>query len=52
VYRKLRKMGMSHLSAARVAANTRRGWHNAKMHVHFALTTRYYDRIGVPRLAR
>jgi len=52
VYRKLRKMGMSHLSAARVAANRRRWWHNAKMHVHFALTTRYYDRIGVPQLAR
>jgi hypothetical protein len=51
VFTELRKLGMSRLAAARVAANTRRWWHNAAMLVQLGLTTRYYDRMGVPRLA-
>jgi hypothetical protein len=51
VYRELRARGISQRSAAQVAANTRRWWRNAGMAIHIALPTRYYDRIGVPRLA-
>lgn len=51
VFAELRKLGVPATAAARVAANTRRWWHNAAKLVHLGLTTRYYDRIGVPRLA-
>jgi|SRR5208337_4485143 len=52
VYRKLRRVGLSHPAAAAVAAHTGRWWHNAQHnYLHLALTTRYYDRLGVPRLA-
>ncbi len=51
VYAELRKLGVPPTAAARVAANTRRWWRNARMLVQLGLTTRYYDRIGVPRLA-
>jgi RNA-directed DNA polymerase len=52
VYAKLRKLGVAELAAARVAANTRRWWRNSAMLVHLGLDTRYYDRMGVPKLAR
>jgi RNA-directed DNA polymerase len=51
VYAELRKLGVPTTAAAQVAAHTRRWWHNAAMFVHFGLTTRYFDQIGVPRLA-
>jgi group II intron reverse transcriptase/maturase len=51
VYRQLRLRGVSEDVAAQVAANTRRWWRNAGMALHLALPTRYYDRMGVPRLA-
>jgi group II intron reverse transcriptase/maturase len=51
IYAKLRKLGVPDVAAAQVAANARRWWHNAAMFVHFGLTTRYFDRLGVPRLA-
>ena len=51
VYAELRKLGVPGLAAARVAANTRHWWHNAAMLVQLGLTIRYYDRLGVPRLA-
>ncbi len=38
--------------AAYVAANTRRWWKNASMLIHIALPTKYFDELGVPRLAR
>jgi hypothetical protein len=47
----LRKLDVPHVAAARAAANTRRWWLDAAMFVHLGLTTRYYDRLGVPRLA-
>ena len=50
VYRELRLRGLSEEVAAQVAANTRRWWKNAGMALHLALPTRYYDRMGVPRL--
>jgi hypothetical protein len=36
--------------AARIAANTRRWWHNSAIGLHLALPNRYFDQIGVPRL--
>ena len=51
VYAELRKLGLPHTAAARAAANTRRWWHNAAVLVQLGLTIRYYDRLGVPRLA-
>jgi hypothetical protein len=35
----------------RAAGNARRWRHNAAMFVHFGLTTRYFNQLGVPRLA-
>ena len=49
-YRKLRARGLSAHGAAKVAANTRRWWHNASMLIHVALPTRAIDALGVPRL--
>jgi RNA-directed DNA polymerase len=51
IYRELRSRGMSHASAAQVAANGRRWWRNSAMLIHLALPTRYFDQLGVPRLA-
>jgi RNA-directed DNA polymerase len=52
VYAELRKLDAAEDAAKRVAANTRRWWCNSAMLVHVGLDTRYYDRVGVPRLAR
>lgn len=51
VYRELRARGMPHVSAAKVAAGTRRWWWNASQLLHVALPICYYDQMGVPRLA-
>jgi RNA-directed DNA polymerase len=51
VYAELRKRGVPDSAATQAAANARRWWHNAAMFVHFGLTTRYFDQLGVPRLA-
>lgn len=51
MYRELRARGMSERGAATVAANTRRWWKNAGMLIHVAPPTRYFDGLGVPRLA-
>lgn len=50
-FRELRKLGVSPTAAVQAAAGTRRWWHRAVMFVQLGLTTRYYDRVGVPRLA-
>jgi hypothetical protein len=52
VYAELRKLGVAEDTAVRVAANTRRWWRNSAMFLHVGLHTRYYDRMGVPKLAR
>ena len=49
-YRELRDRGLSPIGAARVAANDRRWWHNARMLIHVALPTHAIDALGVPRL--
>lgn len=47
----LRQLGASEELAARVAAGTRRWWHNAARLLHTILTVSYFDRLGLPRLA-
>jgi hypothetical protein len=34
-----------------VAANGRRWWRNSAMAIHIAFPIRYFDELGVPRLA-
>jgi group II intron reverse transcriptase/maturase len=51
VYRELRARGLSQPAAAYVARHTRRWWWNAGRYLHMALPNRYFDALGVPRLA-
>jgi RNA-directed DNA polymerase len=51
IFRELRRRGMSRHTAARIAANGRRWWKNSAMAVHIALPNRYFDQLGLPRLA-
>ena len=51
IFRELRARGLSEHAAAKVAANDRRWWKNSAMAIHIALPTRYFDKLGVPRLA-
>ena len=51
VYAEMRRLGLPHALAAQAAAVNHRWWHCAAQFVHAGLTIRYYDRIGVPRLA-
>jgi group II intron reverse transcriptase/maturase len=52
VFRELRARGLSIRAAAEVAAHCRRWWRTAgHVGLHTALPNRYFDRIGVPRLA-
>ena len=52
VYRELMARGMPADAARRVAANSRRWWHNSAMALNMALPNRLFDKLGVPRLAR
>ena len=51
VFRELRARGMTKEGAAKVAANTRRWWRNSAMLIHKALPNRYFDQLGLVRLA-
>jgi len=51
IYRELRRRGLSRDAAARVAANGRRWWHNSAMVINIAFPIRYFDELGLPRLA-
>jgi group II intron reverse transcriptase/maturase len=51
VYRELRARGAPHSVAAEVAHFTRRWWRNSAMLLNSALPNRYFDELGVPRLA-
>lgn len=51
IYRELRARGMSSQGAAKVAGNGRRWWRNSAMLLNVALPNRYFDQLGVPRLA-
>ena len=51
VYRELRARGASEQIAATVAANARRWWRNSALYLHTVLTNRFFDELGLPRLA-
>lgn len=51
MYRELRKRGLSHSGAREVAANSRRWWRNSGMKINVALPIKFFDQLGVPRLA-
>lgn len=50
-YRELRARGAPDHVARIVARYTRRWWRNAAMYLQTVLTTRYFDQLGLPRLA-
>ena len=51
IYGELRARGLSPHAAARVAANGRRWWRNSGMLINMAFPIRYFDQLGIPRLA-
>ena len=51
VYREMRARGASSDTAAQAAANTRRWWRNSALLLNSVLTNRFFDELGVPRLA-
>ena len=51
IYAEMRRLGLSEKVAAQAAAVNRRWWARAAKSVHAGLTARYFDRLGVPRLA-
>ena len=51
IYRELRARGLSRNAAAKVARNGRRWWKNSGMTIHIAFPIRYFDELGIPRLA-
>jgi group II intron reverse transcriptase/maturase len=51
VYREMRARGASSDTAAQVAANTRRWWLNSARRLNSVLTNRFFDELGIPRLA-
>jgi len=51
IYRELRARGLSRDAAAKVAGNARSWWRNSSMAIHIGFPTRYFDELGIPRLA-
>ena len=51
MYRELRKRGLSRAGAREVAGNSRRWWRNSGLKINIALPIKYFDQLGVPRLA-
>jgi RNA-directed DNA polymerase len=51
IYRELRARGVSEDHAAIIAGNSRRWWHNSSRLLNRALPIRYFDQLGIPRLA-
>lgn len=52
IYREMKRLGAAEDVARKVAAHSRRWWKNSAKLLHAALPNSYYDRAGVPRLAR
>jgi group II intron reverse transcriptase/maturase len=50
-FRELRARGASHDTAVGIARSLRRWWHNAQLLSNVAFPTRYFDELGLPRLA-
>ena len=51
IYRELRIRGLSKDAAAQVAGNCRRWWKNSAKLINLAFPIRYFDQLGIPRLA-
>jgi len=51
IFRELRRRGISVDAAARVAGNARSWWRNSRMLLNVALPIRFFDELGLPRLA-
>ena len=51
IYRELRARGLPGSAAAKVATNGRRWWKNSAMLINAAFPNRYFDQLGLPRLA-
>jgi len=51
IFRELRARGLSERGAAKMAANGRRWWKNSAKLINVAFPTRYFDELGLPRLA-
>lgn len=51
MYRELLAMGASKEDAQRIAANSRRWWHNSYLALNRVMPIAYFDRLGVPRLS-
>lgn len=51
IFRELRARGLSQDQAARVAGNGRHWWRNSALAINRAFPIRYFDQLGVPRLA-
>ena len=51
IFRELWARGLSRADAAKVASNGRRWWRNSGLLINKAFPNRYFDQLGVPRLA-
>jgi group II intron reverse transcriptase/maturase len=51
IYRELTARGMPPHQARRIAANSRRWWHNSAMALNRALPNDLFERLGVPKIA-
>ena len=51
IYRELLALGTKPAVARKVAANSRRWWHNSAMSLNSVLTLAWFDRLGLPRLS-
>jgi RNA-directed DNA polymerase len=51
IYRELRARGLPRHEALEVAGNGRRWWRNSGMLINKAFPNRYFDQLGIPRLA-
>ena len=52
IYREMKRLGAAEDVARKVAANSRRWWKNSAKLLNIPLPNSYYDRMGVPRLAK
>jgi len=52
IYRKARARGASRALAWSIARHPRRRWRNASKRIHQLLPTSYFDKMGLPKLAR
>jgi group II intron reverse transcriptase/maturase len=50
-FQQLRARGVDPFTAALIARDLRRWWHNSKRYSHIAFPNRFFDELGLPRLA-